>query len=340
MPLSTFSPAASARAVSGTIPIPAKTSWGSSTVPPDRWTDVIRPDLSVSGFLLPGQCEAGRRAGGAGPRNDQTARGWPHGPADAGPVQPHEHQDQTRAKRPRLPARYSRHRSPQLCAHASSQPAARIITSGAQHMQIRGPVRQVRQRPGISPGRQHKMIIRQGAAICQAELLLTGVKRGHRTSRPEGDLEIVKPVLLAQGKGPFPIGKISFEIGFGQRRALQRQTRVTFRTVIWPSNPPVRRRSAQDRPAWLAPIITIWADVAIITSGSFSTAACQTGRQDECEKTRPRPGFQCRNRRKMKKIAAPPSRKADKGGRIRHSSRADTIFEDRIDENDGCNHNR
>ena len=115
------------------------------------------------------------------------------------------------------------------CAHMpQASPQRARITSGAQHMQIRGPVRQVRQRPGISPGRQHKMIIRQGAAICQAELLLTGAKRGHRTSRPEGDLEIVKPVLLAQGKGPFPIGKISFEIGFGQRRALQRQTRVTF----------------------------------------------------------------------------------------------------------------
>jgi len=70
----------------------------------------------------------------------------------------------------------------------------------------------------------------------------------------------------------------------------------------------------------------MWEDVAIITSGYLSTAARQSGRQDECEKTRPRPSFQCRNRQKMKKIATTPSRKADKSGKITNHLKAGAIF--------------
>tara|TARA_B100000212_G_scaffold304657_1_gene252171 strand:+ start:190 stop:390 length:201 start_codon:yes stop_codon:yes gene_type:complete len=66
--------------------------------------------------------------------------------------------------------------------------------------------------------------------------------------------------------------------------------------------------------------------VAIITLGYLSKAARQSGRQDECEKTRPKPGFQCRKRQKMKKIAATPSRKADKSGKITNCLQVGAIF--------------
>ena len=41
----------------------------------------------------------------------------------------------------------------------------------------------------------------------------------------------------------------------------------------------------------------------------------------------------------MKKIAATPSRKAYKSGKFKHRLQAEADFLDRINENDGCNHN-
>ena len=173
MPLSTARPAASARAVSGTIPIPAKTSWGSTACPPaqmDRCNPArfvclyglgCRAEVKLN-TMLAVQGRAMFRQGRAGHTGQQTRGQFNHMNIKIKPAQ------RGRGFQTNIAA--ANHHS---CAHSrQASPQKRVHHQRCATHAGSGRISSLRQRPGISPCGQHKMVIRHRAVIGQMNLPL------------------------------------------------------------------------------------------------------------------------------------------------------------------------